>query len=139
MDHWYATKENKKLRGAIIYDGTDHIKITLWEDQLDKSFKEKTQWYIATDVNVRNYYGSNLTTSINSKITECNGEKLNWDAVDIEFYNHVIKDRESMFRKSENLFQGNFKCVSRFILLVAQINLAAKKLSLYQGRNLCIA
>ena len=34
-------RENKKLREAIIHDGTDHIKITLWEDQLDKPFKKK--------------------------------------------------------------------------------------------------
>ena len=47
-------RENKKLREAIIYDGTDHIKITLWEDQLDKPFKKKAQWYVVTDVNVRN-------------------------------------------------------------------------------------
>ena len=26
-------RENKKLREAIIYDGTDHVKITQWEDQ----------------------------------------------------------------------------------------------------------
>ena len=25
-------RENKKLREAVIYDGTDHIKVTLWED-----------------------------------------------------------------------------------------------------------
>ena len=37
-------RKNKKLQEAIIYDGTNHIKITLWEDQLDKPFKEKTQW-----------------------------------------------------------------------------------------------
>ena len=48
---------------------------------------------------MRNYYGSNLTTSINSKINECDGEKLNCHAVDTEFYNHVIKDRESMFNQ----------------------------------------
>ena len=66
---------------------------------MDKPFKQKTQWYVVTDVDVQNYYGSNLTTSVNSKITECDGEKLNWDAVDIEFYNQVIKDRESMFNQ----------------------------------------
>ena len=37
-------RKNKKLQEAIIYDDTNHIKITLWEDQLDKPFKEKTQW-----------------------------------------------------------------------------------------------
>ena len=36
-------RKNKKLQEAIIYDDTNHIKITLWEDQLDKPFKEKTQ------------------------------------------------------------------------------------------------
>ena len=48
---------------------------------------------------MRNYYGSNLTTSITSKISECDGKKLNWDAVEIEFYNQFIKDRESMFNQ----------------------------------------
>ena len=48
---------------------------------------------------MRNYYGSNLTTSINSKINECDGEKLNCHAVDTEFYNQFIKDRESMFNQ----------------------------------------
>ena len=29
-------RKNKKLQEAIIYDGTDHVKITLWEDQSHK-------------------------------------------------------------------------------------------------------
>lgn len=55
--------------------------------------KAKTQWYVATDVNVPNYYGSNLKTLISSLKAENQ-------------------------RLIENLLQKFFKCTNRFIYIL---------------------
>ena len=92
-------KDTKRLREAIFYDGTGDIKLTLWGTLLDIDIEEQIQWYQLTEVNLRSYFGVNLSTSFNTTLSKCEGESLDWGKVDVEFYRLMIKDRQAMFNK----------------------------------------
>ena len=49
---------------------TTQITLKLRCEKINHIKKAKPQWYVAPDVNVPNYYGSNLKTSISSLKTE---------------------------------------------------------------------
>ena len=40
----------KKIRSAVLFDGTDHKRLTMWEDFLYQEFTEFTNWYIFADM-----------------------------------------------------------------------------------------
>ena len=62
--------------------------MTIWDRLLKENFIEEIQWYIFTDVNVKNYFGIKLSTTALSTVSECTEENqiINWDEVDLATY-----------------------------------------------------
>ena len=47
-NHQTRYSETKKLRERFLYDGPNHILLTIWKSLLKMKIKELTQWYTTT-------------------------------------------------------------------------------------------
>ena len=57
------------LRECVLFDGTDHILLTIWGDLIN-TVQENT-WYLWQQVNVKNYFGLKLSTTKKTNVTKC--------------------------------------------------------------------
>lgn len=61
-----SEKENMKIREAIIFDGTDEMQITLWNNFCKL---EENTWLSFSNVTLRHYFQMKLSTTRNTTIT----------------------------------------------------------------------
>ena len=69
-----TTTNGNVLREGLIIDQTGNMPITVWKEQIP-IISEK-QWFHITDVIIKNYFGSKLSTTRRSKISAINTDKI---------------------------------------------------------------
>ena len=83
----------KRIRSAVLFDGTDHIRFTMWEDFLDQQFTENTKWYTFTEVTLKDYFGLKLSTSTFTRLLPSDKtEALDWSSID---FNQYVEEESS--------------------------------------------
>ena len=61
-----SEKENMKIREAIIFDGTDQMQITLWNNFCKL---EEHAWLSFSNVTLKHYFQMKLSTTRNTTVT----------------------------------------------------------------------
>ena len=69
-----TTTNGNVLREGLIIDQTGNMPITVWKEQIPIICEK--QWYHITDVIIKNYFGSKLSTTRRSKISAINTDKI---------------------------------------------------------------
>lgn len=98
---WLFEKQdvgNKFLRESVVYDSTDNIRITIWEDLLDCI--DEQQCYHFHNILVKDYYGIKLTTTKSTRVEVVQDSSVfkNFE-IDDQILEKYRKDQESLHRK----------------------------------------
>ena len=87
-----TTTNGKVLREGLIVDQTVNMPITVWGEQIP-IISEK-QWYRITDVIIKNYFGSKLSTTRRSNITAIDTDKIIPQLAEADWATHNIHTEE---------------------------------------------
>lgn len=122
----------KRIRSAVLFDGTDHIRLTMWEDLLDQEFTEFTNWYTFTEVTLKDYFGLKLSTSTFTRLLPSDKtEALDWSIIDLNQYNE-----EESSEKETILCCPEILCADATLFPTCSSKTCGRKVSIVPGARL---